>query len=93
MRLHVIARGKIGRSPEAELVARYEKRIAWPCKLTELPETGGGKNFWVLRFYSTRLVPKNPGRNDQGRDEHESVDGRSTPRICALDLRAQIISN
>ena len=41
MRLHVIARGKIGRSPEAELVARYEKRIPWPVKLTELPETGG----------------------------------------------------
>lgn len=41
MRLHVIARGKIGRSPEADLVARYEKRIQWPLKLTELPETGG----------------------------------------------------
>ena len=41
MILHVIARGKIARSPEAELVARYEKRIAWPVKFTELPETGG----------------------------------------------------
>jgi 23S rRNA (pseudouridine1915-N3)-methyltransferase len=41
MLLHVIARGKIARSPEAELVARYEKRIAWPLRLTELPETGG----------------------------------------------------
>jgi len=41
MLLHVIARGRIGRSPEAELVARYEKRIAWPFRLTELPETGG----------------------------------------------------
>lgn len=41
MLLHVIARGKIGRSPEAELVDRYAKRIAWPLKLTELPETGG----------------------------------------------------
>lgn len=41
MLLHVIARGKIGRSPEAELIERYEKRIAWPLKLTELPETGG----------------------------------------------------
>jgi 23S rRNA (pseudouridine1915-N3)-methyltransferase len=39
--LHVIARGKIARSPEAELVARYEKRLAWPLKLTELPEVGG----------------------------------------------------
>lgn len=41
MLLHVIARGKIGRSAEADLVARYEKRITWPFKHTELPETGG----------------------------------------------------
>ena len=41
MLLHVIARGKIARSPEAELVARYQKRIGWPLKLTELPESGG----------------------------------------------------
>ncbi len=41
MRLHVIARGKLGRSPEAELVDRYAKRIAWPLKLTELPDVGG----------------------------------------------------
>ncbi|RKF19090.1 23S rRNA (pseudouridine(1915)-N(3))-methyltransferase RlmH [Altericroceibacterium spongiae] len=41
MLLHIIARGKIGRSPEAELVKRYEKRIGWPTRLTELPETGG----------------------------------------------------
>ena len=41
MLLHIITRGKIARSPEAELVARYKKRITWPLKLTELPETGG----------------------------------------------------
>lgn len=41
MKLHVIARGKIGRSSEAELVDRYAKRITWPFKLTELPEVGG----------------------------------------------------
>ncbi len=41
MKLHVIARGKIGRSPESELVDRYAKRIAWPFQLTELPENGG----------------------------------------------------
>lgn len=39
--LHIIARGRIGRSPEAELVERYAKRIAWPLRLTELPEKGG----------------------------------------------------
>ena len=42
MLLHIVARGKIGRSPEAELVERYLKRIAWPTKVTELPEKGGG---------------------------------------------------
>jgi 23S rRNA (pseudouridine1915-N3)-methyltransferase len=39
--LHIVARGKIGHSPEAELVDRYLKRIAWPTKVTELPEKGG----------------------------------------------------
>lgn len=41
MLLHIVARGKIGRSSEAELVERYLKRIAWPTKLTELPDQGG----------------------------------------------------
>ena len=41
MRLHIIARGKIGRSPESELVDRYLKRISWPTKITELPDRGG----------------------------------------------------
>jgi len=39
--LHIVARGKIGRSPEAELADRYLKRIAWPTRLTELPDRGG----------------------------------------------------
>ena len=42
MQLHVVARGKIARSPEAELVERYTNRIAWPLKFSELPERGGG---------------------------------------------------
>ncbi|MFN5825416.1 MAG: 23S rRNA (pseudouridine(1915)-N(3))-methyltransferase RlmH, partial [Sphingomonadales bacterium] len=41
MRLHIIARGKIGRSPEADLVDRYLKRLTWPHKITELPDRGG----------------------------------------------------
>ena len=41
MLLHIIARGKIGRGPEADLVDRYLKRIAWPTRVTELPESGG----------------------------------------------------
>jgi 23S rRNA (pseudouridine1915-N3)-methyltransferase len=39
--LHIVARGRIGRSPEAELVDRYLKRLSWPTKITELPDAGG----------------------------------------------------
>ena len=41
MLLHIVARGRIGRSPEAELVDRYLKRVVWPIRVTELPDTGG----------------------------------------------------
>jgi 23S rRNA (pseudouridine1915-N3)-methyltransferase len=39
--LHILARGRIGRGPEADLVARYLGRISWPTKITELPDRGG----------------------------------------------------
>lgn len=38
MLLHILAKGRIGRSPEAELVDRYVKRIAWPVRVTEIGE-------------------------------------------------------
>jgi 23S rRNA (pseudouridine1915-N3)-methyltransferase len=41
MLLHIVARGRIGRSPEAELVDRYVGRIGWPTRVTELPDSGG----------------------------------------------------
>ena len=41
MLLHIVARGRIGRSPEGELIERYLKRVSWPTKITELPDTGG----------------------------------------------------
>jgi 23S rRNA (pseudouridine1915-N3)-methyltransferase len=53
MLLHIVARGRIGRSPEAELVERYMKRIAWPTRITELPDTGGKL---PERSGATRLV-------------------------------------
>ncbi len=43
MRLHIVAHGRIGRSPEASLVDRYLGRIAWPVTLTELSDAGAGK--------------------------------------------------
>ena len=49
MLLHILARGKIGRSPEAELVDRYLKRVTLPTKVTELPDRGG------------KLPPAGPG--------------------------------
>ena len=41
MLLHILARGRIGRGPEADLVARYLDRVNWPTKVTELPDRGG----------------------------------------------------
>lgn len=41
MLLHIVARGRIGRGPEAELIERYLKRISWPTRITELPDVGG----------------------------------------------------
>ncbi|AEH63294.1 23S rRNA (pseudouridine(1915)-N(3))-methyltransferase RlmH [Zymomonas mobilis] len=38
MKIHIIARGRIGRSPEGELVERYMKRLSWPYRITELPD-------------------------------------------------------
>ena len=59
MQLHIIARGKIGRSPEAELTERYLKRIAWPTKVTELPDRGGSGGLFGVKFFG--LAP-GPGR-------------------------------
>lgn len=41
MLLHIVARGRIGKGPEAELVERYARRLSWPFRLTELPDRGG----------------------------------------------------
>jgi 23S rRNA (pseudouridine1915-N3)-methyltransferase len=53
VKLHIVARGKIGRGAEADLVARYEQRIAWPFAITELPETGGRP---VPAFLPARII-------------------------------------
>ena len=49
MLLHIVARGRIARSPEGELVDRYMKRIAWPTRITELPDTGGREPVAVVQ--------------------------------------------
>jgi 23S rRNA (pseudouridine1915-N3)-methyltransferase len=59
--LHIVARGKIGRSPEAELVERYLKRIAWPTKVTELTDAGG--NVPALPSNSVTIVMDERGQS------------------------------
>ena len=39
MKLHIVARGRIGRGAEAEIVDRYVKRMAWPTVVTELGDS------------------------------------------------------
>ena len=41
MKLHIVARGKMGRCPEADLIIRYARRISWPFQISELPDQGG----------------------------------------------------
>lgn len=60
MLIHIVARGKIGRSPEAELVARYLKRIQWPTKVTELPDKG--RNLPALPANSVTVALDERGR-------------------------------
>jgi 23S rRNA (pseudouridine1915-N3)-methyltransferase len=31
----------MGKCPEADLIARYEKRLTWPFYISELPDVGG----------------------------------------------------
>jgi 23S rRNA (pseudouridine1915-N3)-methyltransferase len=77
MLLHIVARGKIGRSPEAELVDRYVKRLSWPSKITELPESGGRRPAPVERCVTILLDEKGEAlsstalaaRLEQWRDE------------------------
>ncbi len=101
MLLHVIARGKIGRSPEADLVERYLKRIAWPTKLTELSErapalpVASGTVLVLLdergeALSSTELAKKLEQWRDRGTREARFVigaaDGHSADERNSADL-------
>ena len=102
MLLHIIARGKIGRSPEAELVDRYLKRIAWPVKLTELgerattPAAPSGAVSILLdekgdALSSMELAKKLDQWRDRGVREARfligAADGHSAEERSAADLR------
>ena len=73
MLLHIVARGKIGRSPEADLVDRYLKRIAWPTKVTELPEKGG--NVPPLPSNSVRIALDERGQSLSSVELAKSLEG------------------
>lgn len=66
MKLHIVARGKIGRGPEAELVERYARRIAWPFQISELPDVGGKP---VPIGGETRIVALDEGGEQLGSQE------------------------
>jgi 23S rRNA (pseudouridine1915-N3)-methyltransferase len=100
--LHIVARGKIGRSPEAELVQRYLKRIAWPTKITELPEKGGTvpalpANSVIIALdergkslSSTELAKQLEGWRDNGKREARfligAADGHEEEQRRSADL-------
>lgn len=102
MLLHIIARGKIGRSPEAELTDRYLKRISWPTRLTELPDRGGtppkapaGSVTLVLdergkAMSSMEFAAKLEKWRDSGRREARfligAADGHDEPMRAEADL-------
>ena len=102
MLLHIIARGKIGRSPEAELTDRYLKRIAWPVKLTELPDRGGNmpaapaNSVTILldergeALSSTAFAKKLEGWRDDGKREARfligAADGHDEKQRANADM-------
>ncbi len=81
MKLHIVARGKIGRGAEAELIARYAKRMTWPLAITELPDLGGkapsvvpgtiivGLDETGSQFSSTTIADKLSSWRDAGTRE------------------------
>ena len=103
MLLHIIARGKIGRSPEAELTDRYLKRIPWPTKVTELPDRGGvlpdapANSVTVVldergtALSSMELAKKLEGWRDTGRREARFLLGAAEGHEEELRGRADLL--
>jgi 23S rRNA (pseudouridine1915-N3)-methyltransferase len=101
--LHIVARGKIGRSPEAELVERYLKRIQWPTRLTELPDRGGNlpdlpaNGVSVVldergeALASTELAKKLESWRDGGKREARFLIGAADGHDSALRAKADLL--
>lgn len=101
MKLHVIARGRIGRGPEADLTDRYLKRAGWPATVTELadgaplPFAGPGTIAVVLDergtpLSSTALAERLGKWRDDGVREVRfligGADGHDDPTRAAAEL-------
>jgi 23S rRNA (pseudouridine1915-N3)-methyltransferase len=100
--LHIVARGKIGRSPEAELVTRYLKRISWPTKITELSDNGapppaGPTSVTILLdergtpLSSIELARKLEGWRDSGKREARFVIGGADGHDDAARATANLL--
>jgi 23S rRNA (pseudouridine1915-N3)-methyltransferase len=101
--LHIVARGRIGRSPEAELVERYLKRIAWPTKVTELPDKGGkvvpaaGNSVKIVldergqALSSVQLAKKLEGWRDAGKREARFLIGAADGHDEAEHRNADLV--
>jgi len=100
--LHIVARGKIGRTSEAELVERYLSRIAWPTKVSELPDKGGAVPAAASNMVnilldergetlsSTAFAKRLEGWRDGGKREARfligAADGHGDPERAGADL-------
>ena len=103
MLLHIVARGKIGRSPEADMVQRYLKRITWPTKLTELPDRGGkmpeatGAAVTIVldergkAFSSAELAKRLEGWRDGGKREATFLIGAADGHDEEMRSRADLL--
>jgi 23S rRNA (pseudouridine1915-N3)-methyltransferase len=101
--LHIVARGKIGRSPEAELVGRYLKRIQWPTRLTELPDRGGNMPDLPANgvsvvldergeaLASTELAKKLESWRDGGKRETRFLIGAADGHDSAVRAKADLL--
>jgi 23S rRNA (pseudouridine1915-N3)-methyltransferase len=63
LKLHIIARGRIGQSPEAELVQRYAVRLRGRLAITELAEAADWPVFGLQHGPARTVVLDERGRD------------------------------
>ena len=77
MDIIVAAVGKLGRGPEADLAAAYAKRLAWPVRVVECPES--------------RADTVDQRRADEARRLRKALD--RADRLIALDERGTALTS